>query len=809
MTEASAFPLSGKKWSSAKKSVPLEKRSMHRVFLTPSEKTGLQTWVQTHHPKAAFSITKDETPVSNVSLTMFVRCPAVFKWPLRKDEEAFPINFGSVVKKWLLEQWAGHIEESKIQKFLKSNGKPAAVKLWVLRKDKKVLESLKKDFMALLPNMPSVEGNLKLRETFETFLTFVPKPQSAHLQKLETLLKSPKEYRVFFRRNQNNGVHDMVLMRTDLDVDIYEYTLGQVLAELEKKRSHKTPVDDKEFGNILLRVNSEDLYEFSKTLRDIPTNLKTSTMRIRCSFKKPEGLSKFIEFLKKKEAQLKKKTAQDLSQRKSSTKATREIVDDKESPPGEAYTTLDWNIDVLRKVFCEEQGVSAESLEQDIIDDLNARKDAVPKAAKGGKKTYMISKDVTKEKMGSKITSLILKGMTKEKKGSKGDIKAAMKDTARNVGNSSGFSLQSFGDKEETEPQKIAVDSPPPSLREICRDEDALRKHVQEIFQILRDDDGNADLNPPGEDSLQEQKARSLREEFKLRSRGDVKHIVDEYDLFHVLHTSELKNLHLNTKQNLDTDLGLLDSTQLYNMLVKMNEDEDDYWERWVFDVLAKAAGGHMIMENLTRFLTAMSKEGERKNVKEYEERLLNDDELRQFLEARYLDVLVLTPGHLMLYLKDMQNDPTDLRAFALALARALGVDENEIPGEVTEEAMQRQTSPSFPVGVPFQTPLPEPNESPTPPAGFLGVGPASSGGGSPNPSESSESPPWDAAFRSPPPPPPKKSPPPRSPASLPDISTSSHPGNPPPEDEVEDLDALVLLMHPEFGVPEQARSPR
>lgn len=783
---------------------------MPRVFLTPSEKTGLQTWVQTHHPKAAFSITKDETPVSNVSLTMFVRCPAVFKWPLREDEEAFPINFGSVVKKWLLEQWAGHIEESKIQDFLKSKGKSAAVKLWVLRKDKKVLESLKKDFMALLPNMPSVEGNLKLPETFKTFLTFVPKPQSAHLQELEALLKRPHKYHVFFRRNQKKGDHDMVLIRTDLDADIYEYTLGEVLVELENERSQETSIDDEELGNILRRVNSEDLEEFSGTLCGVPTNRITPTKRIRWFCKKKEDLSKFIEFLKKKKAQLQKKTSQDLSKRKSLKEAPHETENERESAPEEASTTLDWNIDVLRKVFCEEQGVLAESLKQDWIDEINALKDAVPKAAKGATNTYLISKGVTKEKMGSKITSLISKGMKKEKKGSNGDIKATMKDAARNIGKSSGFAPHSFGDKEETATPKFAVDRPPPSLREICRNDDALTKHLQDVFQILRDTDGSADLSPPGEERLQEEKARSLREEFKLRSRDDVKHIVDRYDLFHVLHTNELKNLHLNTRQNLDTDLGLLDSTQLYNMLVKMNEDEDDYWERWVFDVLAKTAGGHMIMENLTRLLTAMSKDEERKNVKEYEERLLKDDGLRQFLEARYMGVGVLTPGHLMVYLNDIQQqDPNDLRAFALAIARALGFDENESPGEVTEEAMQRQTSPYFPVGVPFETPLPEPNESPTPPAGFLGVGPASSGGGSPNPSEASESPPRDAAVRSPPPPPPpKKSPPPRSPASLPDISTSSHPGNPPPEDEVDDLEALVLLMHPEFD-PKYARSPQ
>jgi len=742
---------------------------MHRVFLTPSESEGLQKWLHAHHPKAEFAIRRDETPISNVSLTRFVRCPAVFKWPLPEDEDAFPIIFGGVFKKWLLEQWAGHVAEPKIQAFLKSKDKTAVVKLWVLRKDKKVLEDLRKDFAALLPNMPSVGGKLKLSDNLEAILTFVPNTRSAHLQKVEALLKRPHEYHVFFRRNQKKGDHDMVLMRTELDADLYEYALGEVLAELEKQRSQETSVDDKEFDNILRRVNSEDLDEFSGTLRGVPTNLTTPTKRIRWFCKKKEGLSKFIEFLKKKEAQLQKKTAEDLPKRTSSKKAPRETEDERVPPPQEASIAPDWNIGVLRKVFCEEQGVSAESREQERIHE-------VPKVAKGAKKTPLRSK-----------------GVTKDKKGSEGESKAAMKDANRNIGDSSGFAPHALGDKEETEMQKFAGDRPPPSLREICRDDDALTKHVQDVFRILRYNDDNVDLSPPGEERLQEEKARSLRDEFKHLSGDHVKNVVDRYDVFRVLSPPELKNLHLKTRQNLDADLGLLDSTQLYNMLVKMNRDEDDYWERWMPDMLVASADGRQIAANLTRLLTSMSEDAERENIKKYAERLLKDDGLHRFLAARYMDVGALTPGDLLEYLQDMQEDPIILREFAVALKSALGFHENDIPGEAMEESIQRQTSPSFPLGEAFQTPLPEPNESLTPPAGFSGTERASSGGGLPDPSESSKAPPWDDDVRPPPlPPSQRRSPPPMLPASRSDISPSSHLANAAPEDDLEDFHEII-----------------
>ena len=607
---------------------------MHRVFLTPSESKSLQEWLREHQPKAEFAIAKDETPVSNVSLKRFVRCPEVFKWPLHEDEEAFPIKFGTAVKKWLLEQGAGRVEEPKIQ--VKSKGKPAAAKLWVLRKDKGSLERMKKDFAAFLPDMPWVEGVLKLPDTHEAFLTFVPKPQSAHLQKARSLLKRPHEYRVFFRRNETKGAHDMVLIRTDLDADIYEYTLGEVLAELKNGRSQETPIDDKKFSDILRRVNSEDLDEFSGTLHDVPKNLKTPTKRIRWICKKTEGLSEFIEFLKKKETQLQKRTEQDLPERRSLKEAPRETENERESRPDEASATPDWNIDVLRKVFCEEQGVSAKSL--DIIDELKALEDADLKVAKGAKKTYtdLISKGVTKEKMGSKKTSLISKDVTKEKTGSKGDIKAAMKDDKLPSLRAIKAAMKDSKLSVDHPPpslraieaamidSKFSVDRPPPSLREICRDDDALTKHVQDVFQILKDSGGSADTSPPGEERLQEKKARSLRDEFNTRARLHVEGVVAQYDLFRVLSAPELKTLHLSTKQNLASDLGLLDSMQLHNILVKMNRDEDDY---------------------------------------------------------------------------------------------ALGFDENDIPGDAMEESTQRKTSPSFHVGVPFQTPLPEPKPPPMSPA--------------------------------------------------------------------------------------------
>jgi hypothetical protein len=123
----------------------------------------------------------------------------------------------------------------------------------------------------------------------------------------------------------------------------------------------------------------------------------------------------------------------------------------------------------------------------------------------------------------------------------------------------------------------------------------------------------------------------------------------------------------------------------------------------------------------------------------------------------------------------------------------ALGFDENDIPGDEMEESTQRKTSPSFHVGVPFQTPLPEPNESLTPPAGFSGTERASSGGGLPDPSESSKAPPWDDDVRPPPlPPSQRRSPPPMLPASRSDISPSSHLANAAPEDDLEDFHEII-----------------
>jgi len=632
----------------------------YHVFLTSLERSRLAAWLVER--KLEVTITKEDDLKTTArglhASETFERCSTALRWPLKKDE-SFPINFGTFGSQWLLLRLRGPTTKHKL-KF------PVNVKLWVFETSTsaKTLQCLRENDLesALMRcNVPSTEGKLE-KARHNNVLSF----SSKHARLIGEL--PVHNYSIFYRTS--GDMPQIVLVPEDLDDIMYCKTLGKIIVELEKPKANAQEYAQEPLKTLLKQVRPEDLDEFSKRLQDVATNIQTPIQRIqryiiKSSSSSSLNLGRLREFLATKKDALEKKSAPERSEKKQA-KA-------REGVPAAGQRHPEWKLDVLRKVLCQDQNI--------LLDSRQRAKIAEPHSRKG---------DGGDKLVGDPFSD---------------SSKIAAKETQADkpAGSKSGNALK-FEEKDGLQISALKytplLKKPKLSLEEICSNDDALRKHFENILERVGEE--TIYLSPPGDDE-QETTAIWWRDEFKKISKKFITDMVERYQLFHILAPDQLKNLHLSHEIDLELQLNALDSSQLDDLMNEMYYAEPDYWLFWMGHVLREDPTA----DNIERLLNSMIERNAHEDDDDFEARVKDSINSLKGMPSKYSDK---TPLALKNYFKSIKGRQSDLEEFVRDLAYALKVNTEDLAPPLDSEI---QTSP----------PPPAPSAFALPPMEMLGSG--------------------------------------------------------------------------------------